>query len=181
MPPRRAPTSAGTTTPDAPEVTAAVERLTEEVAAVREVLDGIREEIQWAVRNGAGRRWTAQDDADADDGIVAGDAHSARRNDDSRSRHVLVDAQQFARAMEDVEQLVYCCEAPDLRWNGDPDRPGVACAECGFVVAENGAVVDYVTHGSEPPCRPDALPSMADGEAPDADAVVASSPQAELF
>ena len=37
----------------------------------------------------------------------------------------------------------YCCDKPDLRWNGDPDHPGVSCESCGFTVAENGSLMAY--------------------------------------
>jgi hypothetical protein len=47
----------------------------------------------------------------------------------------------------------YCCDRPKLEWNGDPDAPGVACANCGYVFAENGSVAiwrDEADDSSEP-------------------------------
>lgn len=43
----------------------------------------------------------------------------------------------------DEETVAYCCDDPRLEWNGDPDHPGVACANCDFVVAEYGALLTY--------------------------------------
>lgn len=51
---------------------------------------------------------------------------------------ITVDAAELAEEMEQ-----YCCAEPKLEWNGDPDHPGVACANCGMVVAENGSIVTY--------------------------------------
>src|SRR5258708_2730640 len=38
----------------------------------------------------------------------------------------------------DPEQLAFCCETPDLQWTGEPDSAGVACLNCGYVVAQVG-------------------------------------------
>jgi len=42
------------------------------------------------------------------------------------------------------DQIRYCCDSPDLRWNGDEDHPGVSCENCEFQVAENGSLVTYI-------------------------------------
>lgn len=51
-------------------------------------------------------------------------------------------AVELAAALEGVDQLVYCCESPELQWSGEPDAPSVVCRACGYVVAEYGEVVD---------------------------------------
>jgi len=122
---------------------------------------------------------------DDDDEVITEDAELGQRAPSRRpergQRRILVDAEQFAQAMDGVEQLVYCCEAPDLRWTGDPEHPGVACAECGYVVAENGEVVDYVTRGADhPPAASDRAPSLQEpfpATAPEP----LPNPQGELF
>lgn len=43
--------------------------------------------------------------------------------------------------VEAVETEPYCCDHPKLAWNGDPDAPGVACVNCGYVIAEQGNTV----------------------------------------
>lgn len=56
----------------------------------------------------------------------------------------MVERHEIARAQEETrEQMRYCCDKPDLRWNGDEDHPGVACESCGFPVAENGQLLTY--------------------------------------
>jgi DNA-directed RNA polymerase subunit RPC12/RpoP len=42
---------------------------------------------------------------------------------------------------EETEQLEYCCAEPSLQWHGDPDAPGIACAHCGYLIAEAGQVL----------------------------------------
>ena len=59
----------------------------------------------------------------------------------SRGETVPIEASRLADAMEDVEQLVYCCEQPKLQWYGDPDRPGISCANCGFPVAHEADIL----------------------------------------
>jgi hypothetical protein len=70
------------------------------------------------------------------------DSLSPPRSDGKQSDRITVRAEEFAAAMENVEELVYCCTEPQLAWEGDPDAPSVVCRQCGFVVAEFGSVVD---------------------------------------
>ncbi len=97
----------------------AVDRLTQQVQVVGDILDEIREELQWAVRNGELIRLD-RITATAEDWV-------ARMKPDSLP--------------EDSEQIPFCCENPNLQWEGDSDHPGVSCKSCGYCVCENGALV----------------------------------------
>jgi hypothetical protein len=49
----------------------------------------------------------------------------------------------IVRPTVESESLKFCCDNPTLEWNGDPDTPGVACANCHFIVADSGSLVAY--------------------------------------
>lgn len=133
---------------------ATVENLTSEVRALRQVLDEIRDEIGWATRNLpeavaslGGRRITSMpvdpcepDWAERVNRFTPADLPGSQPPESPRGTTIHVDAEQFAKAMESVEQLVYCCESPELAWTGDPEQPGVECRQCGYIVAEAGSV-----------------------------------------
>jgi DNA-directed RNA polymerase subunit RPC12/RpoP len=58
---------------------------------------------------------------------------------------------------EEAEQLEYCCSEPSLQWHGDPDTPGIACANCGYLIAEAGQVLiwrDTSEEAAEEPAKP---------------------------
>ncbi len=59
------------------------------------------------------------------------------------------------------ESEPYCCPQPRLTWHGDPDAPGIACENCGYMVAEEGNISCWRD-------APDELPaaSPADDERP---------------
>lgn len=50
-------------------------------------------------------------------------------------------AEQIERAMEGVEQLMYCCAQPNLQWYGEPEAPGISCANCNHLVAHEGDIL----------------------------------------
>jgi len=54
----------------------------------------------------------------------------------------------------DAEELGYCCEEPSLQWHGDPDAPGIACAHCGYLVAEVGQLLIWRDTTEEEPEKP---------------------------
>jgi hypothetical protein len=54
----------------------------------------------------------------------------------------------------DAEELGYCCEEPSLQWPGDPDAPGIACAHCGYLVAEVGQLLIWRDTTEEEPEKP---------------------------
>ena len=62
---------------------------------------------------------------------------------------VPIEAGRLAEAMNGVEQFVYCCPQPNLEWYGDPDHPGIACANCGFPVAHEGDILCWREPGEE--------------------------------
>jgi hypothetical protein len=55
---------------------------------------------------------------------------------------------------EEAEQLEYCCAEPSLQWHGDPDAPGIACAHCGYLIAEAGQVLIWRDATEEEPEKP---------------------------
>lgn len=55
----------------------------------------------------------------------------------------------------EVGDALYCCDKPNLQWNGDPVAPGIACQGCGHVVAESGSLVFFEDcEDKEPPGNP---------------------------
>ena len=43
---------------------------------------------------------------------------------------------------EGVQQgIPYCCDAPRLVWHGDSEAPGIACANCGYVLADKSGKI----------------------------------------
>lgn len=151
------------------ELPTTVERLTQELVVLRRVMDEIREDIGWAVRNApdlipalGARRITsmpldpcAPDWSERLNRLTPADLPPEPGASAARPQKVLVRAEDFERAMESVEQLVYCCESPDLQWTGDPEYPGVECRKCGYIVAEAGSVemtpvTDDVANDSTP-------------------------------
>jgi hypothetical protein len=117
-------------TSELPDLAVAVEHLTEEVRILRQSLDELRDDVVWAARQvlaagesiapGQLRRQydPLAPDASTPDAIAAADIRPA----------------------EGSNAAEYCCDAPRLTWNGDPDYPGIACANCGYIVAEQGSV-----------------------------------------
>ena len=136
------------------DLPATVKRLTQELVVLRTVMDEIREDIVWAVRDapdslstlGARRINSMALDPCAPDWserlnrLSPSDLPPESGKPESRPNKILVRAEDFARAMENIEQLVYCCESPDLQWTGDPEVPGVECRKCGYIVAQAGSV-----------------------------------------
>jgi hypothetical protein len=43
----------------------------------------------------------------------------------------------------------YCCAAPLLEWYGSPYAPSVACSHCGFVVVDNGCILELYDDGAD--------------------------------
>lgn len=146
---------------------------------LREAIDELRENYEWAVNNVAAavewipaRRITsmpvnpcAPDWSERLNRFTPSDVRqdsmcNEAETSASKPQTVLVRAEDFARAMEDVEQLVYCCASPNLQWTGDPESPGIECIHCGYVIAQTGELLIYREEseqdapGKDPP-RPD--------------------------
>ncbi len=137
-------------TDDERELAGVVRVLAEEVRVLRQAVDELRETVQHGVRNLIGRPVpaTTAEGAPAPLQVDAEQFEKAvqRLGDDvlerlSKREIVHVEAKALAGAMEDVEEVVYCCSQPKLTWYGAPDRPGIACENCGFPVAQEGNIV----------------------------------------
>jgi len=112
------------------ELAITVEQLTEETRLLRMSLDEPRDDVVWAARQVLA----------VGDSIVPG---QLRRQHDPLAPDSRASDNSLAApaAIDEAEDATYCCETPALRWNGDPDYPGIACDNCGYVVAEGGSVV----------------------------------------
>ena len=67
--------------------------------------------------------------------------------DASRPRRELVYDDVSPTPISDAEPATdeadfYCCAAPLLEWYGSPDAPSIGCSHCGYVVVENGCVLE---------------------------------------
>jgi hypothetical protein len=165
------------------DIAGAIRDLAEEVRVLRQAVDELREEVQYGVRNLVGRPVpprapertpvTVQVDAEQFGRAIQrlGDGVPERLN---RQKTVHVEAEALAEAMEDVEELVYCCAQPKLVWYGDPDRPGIACENCGFPVAHEGDILCW--QGPE-----EDSPTPSPEEPPPAEKKATGAPQRELF
>jgi hypothetical protein len=120
---------------DVQDLAVAVEQLTEETRLLRMSLDELRDDVVWAARQVLA----------AGDAVLPG--RLRRQCDplapDAGESAAAEPPPAIEHAMDDeaAETSPYCCDRPRLQWNGDPDAPGVACASCGYVIAENGSVV----------------------------------------
>jgi hypothetical protein len=123
-----------------------VGQLHEEVRLLRMAIDELRDDVVWAARQV----------------LISGHQVAPAEVPLTPVDPLAPDA-DFGQApapaeMDEVpESVEYCCDAPRLTWNGDPDTPGIACENCGYIVAENGSVI--IWRGDEEPASP---PSKAD-------------------
>lgn len=119
---------------DLHDLAISVGQLTEEARILRQAIDELRDDVVWSAR----------------EVLAAGDCHAPghlRRQYDPLapdSAPMAIDRAASAPA-EGVESVEYCCEVPRLTWNGDPAYPGVACENCGFVIADQGSAVIWRT------------------------------------
>jgi hypothetical protein len=140
---------------DAQELAVTVAQLTEETRLLRMSLDELRDDVVWAARQvlAAGHEVAPAQVPCKPIDPLAPDAdfrqypvHDGAPGGTSGGR----EPQRLDDACESVE---YCCNAPRLTWNGDPDTPGIACESCGYIVAENGSIVIW-RDDSEPEPKP---------------------------
>lgn len=136
----------------------------QELASIRQALDGIRDDIAWWINNRRGDQWlpvepyTAMPDAALasrpDD--QTNDAPSATARNHPRGTPPPQPLSKTAAARNESldDDTQFCCEAPDLHWTGDPLRPGVACMNCGYVVADCGSVVMQPSPEADPDPEP---------------------------
>jgi hypothetical protein len=111
----------------ATELSIAVTQLSEEVRILRMAVDELRDDVVWAARQvlAAGYEVSGQPSPQPVDPL-APDA----------------DYQPYCpqHPSELPDGLLYCCESPRLAWRGPPDLPGIACENCGYLVAEEGNI-----------------------------------------
>lgn len=150
LPHRRCMTNAASdklTSGDIQDLAVAVEQLTEEARLLRISLDEIRDDVAWAVRQVLATGYQVS-------GTPAPEPRDPLAPDMFPSASVPQrDAPVCEHAMDPADESVessYCCDRPRLAWNGDPEAPGVACENCGYVIAENGSVVIWRDEDDEP-------------------------------
>jgi hypothetical protein len=121
------------------DLAVAVEQLTEETRLLRMSLDEMRDDVVWATRQvlAAGYQISGTPPPAPHDPL-APDAHLP---ESQTASHPPTMEHAMDRSLEDAESAPYCCDRPKLKWNGDPDAPGITCENCGYVIAENGSVV----------------------------------------
>jgi hypothetical protein len=127
------------TSGDVQDLAVAVEQLTDETRLLRMSLDELRDDVVWAARQvlAAGYQVTGTAPPAPRDPLAPDlGRSSSRARPDSLAIERATD-----RVTEDDDGALYCCDRPRLAWNGDPDAPGVACENCGYVVADMGNVV----------------------------------------
>lgn len=130
----------------------------EELTAIREALDGIRQDIDWWINNHPRDQWLPVQP------VTSVPAHLFAPANDSRSSN-LPATHEAARATPTPKprsqtstapndspnaEAQFCCDAPDLQWTGDPHFPGVACMNCGYIVADCGSVVMQASPEADP-------------------------------
>lgn len=130
--------------------------LAQELRGIREVLDEIREDITWAIRNVVGERpaWRPiqpltsmpLDPLVPDFGARVNRLTAADLPDELQPPEGRPSASTNRDSSQPLEQPTYCCDDPRLEWLGDPDSPAIVCANCAFVVADGGEVLASKPH-----------------------------------
>jgi len=150
-------------------LTEAVDEVRDELTGIRRVVDEIHGDLEWAAKNHRPDDWRpiqpitslpldplAADWAQRVNRFAAPDIAPALQPTEPVSGTNVV-ADHAVASDDDAEQLVFCCDTPNLIWTGDPEYPGVGCANCGYMVAECGSVVMSPApdvHGCELPPKP---------------------------
>lgn len=150
---------------DIPDLAIAVEQLTEETRILRQSLDELRDDVVWAARQvlSAGEAVSPNCLPRRPRDPLAPDAFSPEEVE-SRADHEVQAGDRPQENRDAAETTEYCCDSPRLAWNGDPDYPGVACENCGYVVAELGSLVILQTD-DEPPEPSEAEPHSSEQQA----------------
>jgi hypothetical protein len=150
----------------------AIERLTEqldnvgqELAGIRETLDTIRDDIAWWLKNQRREQWlpvqpitsmpvdpAAPDWADRLNRFTAADVPTGNQQNMPEPHVAPSRRADAADGIDDESQ--FCCDAPDLQWMGNPELPGVACQNCGYIVADCGSVVMQPSSQADPEPEP---------------------------
>lgn len=135
----------------------------DELSAIREALDGIRDDVAWWLRNHRQEQWLpvqpitsmpldplAQDWAERLNKVTAADLpdNASPNRPERLQRSQPPRPTRAAEGLDDETQ--FCCEAPDLQWTGNAHVPGVACMNCGYIVADCGSVVMQPSPEADP-------------------------------
>ncbi|HET6884200.1 MAG TPA: hypothetical protein VFI31_28865 [Pirellulales bacterium] len=133
----------------------------EELTAIRESLDGIREDFDWWLKNHRREQWLpmqpitsmpvdplAPDWAERLNRFSAADLSENLAPDVRQPQPQSDNAIATEGRIDDETQ--FCCDAPNLQWTGDPQFPGVACQNCGYIVADCGSVVMHPSPQADP-------------------------------
>lgn len=139
----------------------------DELSAIREALDGIRDDFAWWFNNHRREQWLpmqpitsmpidplAPNWAERLNKFTAADlpGNTVSNPPHGRPRPETPQATQPAEGLDDETQ--FCCEAPDLQWTGNAHIPGVACMNCGYIVADCGSVVMQPSPEADPDPEP---------------------------
>lgn len=137
----------------------------QELSAIREALDGIRQDIDWWINNHPGEQWlpvqpitsmpvdsAAPDWAERLNKLTATDPPENSQSKQRTPRSAPLPDPIATDGLDDETQ--FCCEAPELQWTGDPYFPGVACQNCGYIVADCGSVVMQPSPQADPDPEP---------------------------
>ena len=113
---------------EANELSVAVTQLSEEVRVLRQAVDELRDDVVWAARQvlATGYEVSGQQPPRPVDPLAPDADYQPYRG---------------SNAAETTDNNVYCCDSPRLAWQGAPDAPGVACENCGYLVAEEGNIL----------------------------------------
>lgn len=136
----------------------------DELAAIREALDRIRDDLDWWMNNHRREQWLpvqpitsmpldplAPDWADRVNARTAADLPEKA----PRTWPPPSPSSSAAAADERIDdETQFCCETPDLQWTGNPHVPGVACQNCGYIVADCGSVVMQPVPDADPDPNP---------------------------
>jgi hypothetical protein len=120
-----------TLAPKIEQLTESVRGLTNQVEVLRNVLDELRSEVVWGIRNG---RFGFD---------PASEWHVRLRSMPADpcadwSGRVHTDSTKVTKSSLDSDEPFYCCAYPQLQSLGGSGRPSIECANCGYVVAVNG-------------------------------------------
>lgn len=129
---------------DVQDLAVAVEQLTEETRLLRMSLDELRDDVVWAARQALA----------VGESLAPG---QLRRQYDPLAVDTAPPAKTVTSPAEqdgESESEPYCCAEPNLQWHGDPEAPGIACANCGYLVAEMGSIVIWRGESNESEVAP---------------------------
>ena len=159
---------------DGPQIdtlTGEVARLADEIRVLRDAVDELREKIWYGILNDKFPACAAPSPHDAS--TASCDAcdsletavRSQIRSEMAQLTDTLndfsLDLQFVLREARSPDQPRLCCKNPQLAWEGDLENAAVTCRSCGFVLADDGQLVDW----NDPEQRADYAHFLADEQA----------------